>query len=114
MANVVGDDPNLPRDPDKFDSDTNDAQREFRQRGIPSGLANEVFLDVYARPASFEPSTTNLERRLNDAYADEVARVDQNGDGIMSAVEGDIDTASDGFQDNTRWFLTTPALHPFA
>src|SRR5205809_652221 len=47
MANVVGDNPNLPRDPDKFDSDTNDAQREFRQRGIPSGLANEVLLDVY-------------------------------------------------------------------
>jgi hypothetical protein len=114
MANVVGDNPNLPRDPDKFDSDTNDAQREFRQRGIPSGLANEVFLDVYARPASFEPSTTNLERRLNDAYAAEVARVDQNGDGIISAVEGDIDTASDGFQDNTRLFLTPPAFNRFA
>src|SRR6266446_5188569 len=41
----VGDDPNLPRDPDKFDG-TVDAQREFRQRGIPSGLANEIFLDV--------------------------------------------------------------------
>ena len=114
MANVVGDNPNLPRDPDKFDSDTNDAQREFRQRGIPSGLANEVFLDVYERPASFEPSNTNLERRLNDAYAAEVARVDQNGDGIISAVEGDIDTASDGFQDNTRLFLTPPAFNRFA
>jgi hypothetical protein len=114
MANVVGDNPNLPRDPDKFDSDTNDAQREFRQRGIPSGLANEVFLDVYARPASFEPSNTNLERRLNDAYAAEVARVDQNGDGIISAVEGDIDTASDGFQDNTRLFLTPPVFNRFA
>src|SRR6266403_838531 len=49
-----GDDPNLPRDPDKFDGDI-DAQREFRQRGIPSGLANEIFLDVYERLASFEP-----------------------------------------------------------
>jgi hypothetical protein len=39
---AVGDDPNLPRDPDKFDG-TVDAQREFRQRGIPSGLANEIF-----------------------------------------------------------------------
>jgi len=74
MANVVGDNPNLPRDPDKFDSDTNDAQREFRQR-VSSGLANEVFLDVYERPASFEPSVTNLEKRLFDAYAAEVARV---------------------------------------
>src|SRR5215475_5245968 len=48
-ANVVGDNPNLPRDPDKFDGEV-DAQREFRQRGIPSGLAHEIYLDVYARP----------------------------------------------------------------
>ena len=47
---AVGDDPNLPRDPDKFDGDV-DAQREFRQRGIPSGLANEVLLD----PSSDRP-----------------------------------------------------------
>src|SRR5260370_14871720 len=43
---TVGDNPNLPRDPDKFDGTVN-AQREFRQRGIPSGLANEVFIDAY-------------------------------------------------------------------
>src|SRR5262249_2418793 len=42
-----------PRDPDKFDAD-DDRQREFRQRLIPSGLANEIFLDVYERLASFE------------------------------------------------------------
>src|SRR3984893_14017972 len=35
---VVGDNPALPRDPDKFDGTVN-AQREFRQRGVPSGLA---------------------------------------------------------------------------
>ena len=74
---VVGDNPNLPRDPDKFDG-TVDAQREFRQRGVPSGLANEIYLDVYARPTSFEPGVKNLERRLFDAYAAEVARVDSN------------------------------------
>src|SRR5262249_60492694 len=68
LASVFGDDPNLPRDPDKFDGDV-DAQREFRQRNIPSGLANEVLLDVYERPASFEPGVTDLERRLFDAYA---------------------------------------------
>jgi hypothetical protein len=113
LASVLGDNPNLPRDPDKFDG-TVDAQREFRQRGIPSGLANEVLLDVYERPASFEPSVTDLERRLFDAYAAEVARVDQNGDGIISAVEGDIDTASDGFQDNTRLFLPATAFNRFA
>ena len=57
---------------------------------------------------------TNLDQRLNDAYAAEVARVDQNGEGIISAVEGDIDSASDGFQDNTRLFLTPPAFNRFA
>jgi hypothetical protein len=113
MASVVGDNPALPRDPDKFDGDV-DAQREFRQRGIPSGLANEVYLDVYERPASFEPGVTNLQRRLFDAYAAEVSRVDTNHDGIISAVEGDIDTASDGFADNARLFLPATAFNRFA
>ena len=110
---AVGDNPNLPRDPDKFDG-TVDAQREFRQRGVPSGLANEIFIDVYERPASFEPSEPNLERRLFDAYAAEVARVDKNHDGIISAVEGDIDTPSDGFADNTRLFLPPTVFNRFA
>ncbi|MGC2204274.1 MAG: hypothetical protein WA633_29545 [Stellaceae bacterium] len=110
---AVGDNPNLPRDPDKFDAD-DDAQREFRQRGIPSGLANEIYLDVYERLASFEPNVRNLQRRLFDAYAAEVARVDTNGDGIISALEGDIDTASDGFADNTRLFLPATAFNRFA
>jgi len=110
---VVGDNPALPRDPDKFDG-TVDAQREFRQRGVPSGLANEVYLDVYERPASFEPDVKNLQRRLFDAYAAEVARVDTNHDGIISAPEGDIDTASDGFPDNTRLYLPATAFNRFA
>ena len=110
---AVGDNPNLPRDPDKFDAD-DDTQREFRQRGIPSGLANEIYLDVYERLASFEPHVRNLEKRLFDAYAAEVARVDTNGDGIISAVEGDIDTASDGFADNARLFLPATAFNRFA
>src|SRR5438093_1130844 len=46
---LYGDNPNNkgvvqasgPRDPDKFDAD-DDSQREFRQRFIPSGLANEA------------------------------------------------------------------------
>jgi hypothetical protein len=110
---AVGDNPDLPRDPDKFDGDI-DSQREFRQRGIPSGLANEVFLDVFERRASFEPHEKNLQRRLFDAYAKEVARVDQNHDGIISAVEGDIDSASDGFSDNARLFLPPTAFSRFA
>jgi hypothetical protein len=110
---VVGDNPALPRDPDKFDGTVN-AQREFRQRGVPSGLANEIYLDVYERPASFEPNVKNLQRRLFDAYAAEVARVDTNHDGIISAVEGDVDTPSDGFADNSRLYLSPTAFNRFA
>ena len=112
-ANVYGDNPNRPRDPDLFDADI-DSQREFRQRFIPSGLAREILLDVYARPVSFEPRTKNLSERLFKAYAAEVARVDQNGDGVISASEGDIDTATDGFADNTRLFLPATVYNRFA
>jgi hypothetical protein len=110
---VYGDNPTLPRDPDKFDGDV-DTQREFRFRNIPSGLADEIYLDVYERRASFEPRVTNLQKRLFDAYAAEVARVDANGDGVISAVEGDIDTPSDGFPDNARLFLPPTAFNRFA
>ena len=112
-ASVYGDNPNRPRDPDLFDAEI-DSQREFRQRFIPSGLANEVLLDVYARPASFEPSTKNLTERLFKAYAAEVARVDQNGDGVISAAEGDVDAGSDGFADNTRLFIPATAFNRIA
>jgi hypothetical protein len=109
-----GDDPNAPRDPDRFEgTDTSDAQREFRERGIPSGLANEVYLDVYERVVSFEPGVP-FPKRLFDAYAAEVARVDSDGDGVISALEGDVDTASDGFADNTRLFLPATAFDRFA
>src|SRR6476620_1997390 len=110
---IYGDNPNLPRDPDKFDGD-NDAQREFRERGVPSGLAAEIYRDTYERPASFEPNVKNLQRRLFDAYAAEVARVDTNGDGILSAAEGDPDTASDGFANNFRLYLPATAFDRFA
>jgi hypothetical protein len=102
-----------PRDPDKFDAD-DDAQREFRQRFIPSGLANEIFLDVYERPISFEPGVTDFKKRLFDAYAVEVARVDANGDGIVSAEEGDVDNGSDGFADNARLFIPATQFNRFA
>ena len=102
-----------PRDPDKFDAE-DDSQREFRQRFIPSGLANEIFLDVYERPVSFEPGVTDFKQRLFDAYAAEVARVDPNGDGVVSAAEGDVDTSSDGFADNTRLFIPATQFKRFA
>jgi hypothetical protein len=109
---TYGDSPFLPRDPDKFDGE-DDAQREFRNRFIPSGLAREIYLDVYERIASFEPGVP-FPQRLFDAYAAEVARVDQNGDGVISSVEGDIDSASDGFENNARLFLPATSFDRFA
>jgi hypothetical protein len=111
----VGDNPNLPRDPDKFDADEGfDSQREFRERGVPSGLANEIFLDVYMRPVSFLPHESNLERRLFAAYEEEVDRVNPHGNGIITASVGDIDTATDGFVDNARLYLPPTAFKRFA
>src|SRR4029079_11166633 len=108
---MFGDNPFLPRDPDKFAGD-DDAQREFRMRFIPSGLANEIFLDTYERLASFEPGTP-FPQRLYDAYAAEVARVDANGDGVVSAAEGDVDEGSDGFDDNSRLFIPATQFKRF-
>jgi hypothetical protein len=116
-----GDNPNTqgviqasgPRDPDKFDAD-DDQQREFRARFIPSGLANEIFLDVYERLSSFEPGVKDFNKRLFDAYAFEVSRIDQDGDGVISAAEGDVDSASDGFPDNERLFIPATQFDRFA
>src|SRR5262245_9213314 len=102
-----------PRDTDKFDAEI-DSQREFRQRFIPSGLAKEVSLDVYERVTSFEPGVTDFKQRLFDAYAAEVARVDTNGDGVISAEEGDVDTGSDGFPNNERLFIPATQFNRFA
>jgi len=89
-----GDNPNLPRDPDKFDAD-DDAQREFRERFVPSGVANEVFLNTFERLASFRPELTNLEVRLQEAYEAAITIADADRNGIISAAEGDIDTCND-------------------
>src|SRR5204862_588069 len=61
----------------------------------------------------FEPDVP-FPQRLFDAYADEVDRVDQNGDGVISSVEGDVDSASDGFADNARLFLPATSFNRFA
>jgi len=92
-AVAFGDKPDRPRDPDLFDAE-DDSQREFRQRFVPSGIAREAFLNAFERLASFEPDEHNLTRRLLKGYKAAVALVDTNGDGIVSAAEGDIDTAS--------------------
>jgi hypothetical protein len=115
-ATALGDNPSLPRDPDRFDAD-DDSQREFRERFIPSGLAHEIFLDVYERPMSFRPELSvcgHLEQRLEAAYKAEIDCVDTNHDGVISAAEGDIDTKSCGFDDNSRLFLSPRTFNRFA
>jgi hypothetical protein len=121
---LLGDDPNDPRDPDRLlDTSPEDPDRpmvnnpdhkEKRLRFIPSGLANEILLDVYVRVASFEPAVTDKKQRLFDAYPKEVARVDENGDGVVSAVEVDLEDSSDGGQSNDRLFIAAPQFNRFA
>ena len=48
-------------------------------------------LDAFVRVKSFEPNVTNLATRLYDGYAAEVARVDQNHDGVITFIEGDCE-----------------------
>jgi len=67
---------------------------------------NELLLRLLARD---DPHP-----RLFDAYAVEVARVDANGDGVISALEGDVDSASDGFADNSRLFIPATQFNRFA
>jgi hypothetical protein len=121
---VVGDNPDNPRDPDRLlDTSPSDPDRgmvndpehkETRLRFIPSGLANEVLLNVYARLSSFEPAVTDKVQRLFDAYKKEVARVDENGDGVVAAEEVDLEDASDGDQSNDRLFIPATQFNRFA
>jgi hypothetical protein len=123
LKQKFGDDPNNPRDPDRGpDASPNDPdrpttndedQKETRLRFIPSGLANEILLDVYMRVKSFEPGVTDFSIRLYDAYAAEVARVDQNKDGVVTFVEADPEGETDG-QSNDRLFLSPTVFNRFA
>jgi len=123
LKQTYGDDPNNPRDPDRGpnaspdDPDrpvtNDDDQKETRLRFIPSGLANEVMLDVYVRVKSFEPGVMDLTRRLNDAYAAEVARIDENHDGVVTFVEADAEDESDGLS-NDRLYLPPGSYDRFA
>ena len=118
-----GDNPSNPRDPDRaLNTDlknpdrpmtNNDDHKETRLRFVPSGLANEVLLDVFVRRVSFEPAVTDFNQRLFDAYAAEVARIDQNGDGVISFVEGDLEETSDG-QPNDRLYIPATQFNRFA
>jgi hypothetical protein len=108
---VTGDDPNNPRDPDRAEGDG--SQIESRNRFVPSGLAREILLDVFERPLSFEPGVVAFRQRLFDAYAAEVARIDENGDGAIAFEEADIEDESDG-QSNERLFLPATSFDRFA
>jgi hypothetical protein len=80
------------------------SQEETRLRFLPSGLAREILLDVYARIASFESNISDPAQRYVDAYAFEVARLDQNRDGVLQFKEVDIEGTSQG-QPNTRLYI---------
>ncbi len=120
---TYGDDPSNPRDPDRSEvSNVSDPDRptpgnpahlETRLRFIPSGLIDEVVQDVVSRVKSFEPDVTDLAQRFFDAYAYEVSLVDQNGDGVVSFVEADVNGKSDGLP-NTRLYLPATAFDRFA
>src|SRR6266478_2369574 len=47
-------------------------------------------------------------------YAAEVRRVSGNDEGIITAAQGDIDTATDGFPNNERLFLPPTMFNRFA
>jgi hypothetical protein len=110
-AATHGDDPNNPRDPDRFEP-VSSGQTETRNRFVPSGLTAEIFRNVLTRPASFLPGVTDVGERLLRAYAIEVARVDQNGDGALSFAEADVEEFSDGLP-NTRLYLSPRSFDRF-
>ncbi len=120
---TYGDNPNDPRDPDRLqESSLDDPDRpqppnpehvEQRLRFIPSGLANEILLDVYVRLTSFEPEVQDVQQRLFDAYAAEVARIDKNGDGVIQIEEADEEDESDGLP-NARLYIPAPQYNRFA
>ena len=118
-----GDNPSDPRDPDRAEiSNVSDIDRptpgnpdhlEKRLRFIPSGLTDEVIQDVFTRIKSFEPGVTDPGQRLFDAYAYEVSLVDQNGDGVISFQEANVNGTSDGLP-NTRLYLPATSFDRFA
>ena len=124
---AYGDDPMNPRDPDRGPNaspndpdrptDNDDDQKETRLRFIPSGLGNEILLDVYVRRASFESGVTDLAQRINDAYAFEVSLIDGNDggvvDGVVTFVEADLEGTSDGGQSNDRLYLPATQFNRF-
>ncbi len=111
LPTLFGDNPDDPRDPDRAEATSSD-QREHRNRFVPSGLANEILLDVFVRVASFEPGV-GMPQRLFDAYAQEVALVDDNHDGALSFEEVDEEDMKNGLP-NARLYLPPTVFNRFA
>lgn len=109
---AYGDNPDDPRDPDRTEA-TDPAQRELRLRFVPSAVDLEVLYDVFVRVKSFRPEVTDTAERFFLAFAHEVAKVDRNGDGVISFAEADVNGFSDG-QPNTRLYLPPSAFNRFA
>jgi len=66
------------------------------------------------RVKAFRPDVTDAGMRLFLAYAQEIGRVDQNGDGVISFQEADINGFSDGGQSNRRLYLRPSDFNRFA
>ena len=109
---VYGDNPEDPRDPDRTAA-SDPSQRENRLRFVPSAVDREILYDVFLRSRSFRPEVTDVAERFFLAFAAEVARVDQNSDGVISFEEADVHGFSDG-QPNTRLYLSPRAFNRFA
>ena len=101
-----------PRDPDRTEA-TNPAQAQMRLRIVPSAVDREILYDVFVRVKSFRPDVTDTAERFFLAYAHEVAKVDKNGDGVISFAEANINGSSDGLP-NTRLYLPPSAFNRFA
>ena len=109
---AYGDNPDDPRDPDRTEA-TDPAQAEKRLRIVPSAVDREILYDVFLRVRSFRPDVTDTAERFFLAYAHEVAKVDKNGDGVISFAEANINGSSDGLP-NTRLYLPPSAFNRFA
>ncbi len=83
---------------------------------FPAGSPTRPSSTPSERLASFEPWEHNLTRRLYDGYRAAVATVDTDGNGIVSAAEGDIDTPNPNCPqgDNTCIFLIPRSYNRFA
>jgi len=113
---AFGDNPDDPRDPDRTEGEN--GQAETRLRFVPSAVDREILYNVFLRTQSFHPDETNTGARFFLAYAAEVARIDEDGDGIISFEEAALDGTFDGGGEeelsNSELYLSPRAFNRFA